>query len=73
MLFVRRLNLAHATANGAHDSGEPLEGGIGFEKKIVLPTAVAVELDFNDAESLIERLEDGPVSDLAAAGSGSCR
>lgn len=59
--------------NSVRDAGEPLKGRIGLEEKIVPYTAVAVELDLDDAKPLVERVKDGPVAELAGARRGGYR
>ena len=71
--LVQGRDFAHAPANSIRDASKPLKGRIRLDKSVILATPATVKVDLDDAESLVERVKDGSIAELAAARSGSDR
>jgi hypothetical protein len=66
-------DFAHAATHGSRNAREPLKGRIGLQENVIFGTSATVELDLDDAKSLVKRAQDGLIAELAAARRGSYR
>jgi hypothetical protein len=67
VLFVRRRELAHPPPGGVHEPGLPLERLVHLDEPIVGRLVGVVEQDLDDAEALVDGVEQHPVPRLALA------
>ena len=56
-LLMRRYEIADPASLGIDQPGMAFERGVDFQKPVILPDAVAVEFNLNDAETGVDVVE----------------